>query len=273
LNALTAFPTALLAPAPRCFSKQHMQSQHRYRIFSYKGARYRIASPAFDTIMEEIKRLRNELETYLQSDPDFATSLVPIDAGPQAPPAARIMADAARTAGVGPMAAVAGTFAEQAARRAIADGVDEVIVDNGGDIFILSPRPVVVGFFAQGSSLSGRLAFHVTPEEMPLALCSSSGTMGHSFSQGRCDLALVAAKNAALADAVATRAANLVTSTADIDKALRILEMIEGVGGVFILKDESVGMTGTLPDLIKHGDDRLTKKIPAHKSWQGLFSL
>jgi uncharacterized protein len=249
-----------------------MDAPRTYRVFSHQDARYRIASTHYEIIIEEIKRLRTELEIYIDTHPEFQSSLVPVNLKPHAPPVACFMAEAAWAAGVGPMAAVAGAFAEYGVRRALAAGASEAIIDNGGDIFLASRETVVVGVFVANNPLSGRLALRVRPEDMPLALCSSSGTMGHSLSLGKCDLALIAAQNAALADAVATRAANLVSSRADIPRALAAAERVPGVGGALIVMGEAVGMTGTLPEIIRHADSRMAKKIPAHASWRGLFS-
>ncbi len=59
------------------------------------------------------------------------------------------------------------------------------------------------------------------------------------------------AKDAALADAAATRAANLVKTTKDVDAALEQIVGIEGVDGVLIVKDAHVGLAGQLPELVK----------------------
>jgi ApbE superfamily uncharacterized protein (UPF0280 family) len=82
---------------------------------------------------------------------------------------------------------------------------EEAVVDNGGDIYLQAVQPVVVSLGTGTSRLADRLAFRVEPEDTPLSICSSSGKMGHSMSLGRCDLATVVAKDAALADAAATR--------------------------------------------------------------------
>ncbi len=120
------------------------------------------------------------------------------------------MAWAASLVGVGPMAAVAGAMAQWAAKAALAAGAEEAIVDNGGDIYLKAVEPVIVSLGTGTSKLADRLAFRVEPEETPISICSSSGKMGHSMSLGQCDLATIVAKDAALADAAATQAANLV---------------------------------------------------------------
>jgi ApbE superfamily uncharacterized protein (UPF0280 family) len=159
------------------------------------------------------------------------------------------MAAAADVVGVGPMAAVAGAMAQMAAEAGLAAGAAEAIVDNGGDIFMVLRRPAVVRLFAGAGAVGDRLAFLVRPEDTPLSICSSSGTMGRSMSLGLCDLATVTARDAALADAAATFAGNQVKSAGDIQPALRRIAAIGGVLGVLLVKGDKVGMIGRLPEL------------------------
>ena len=169
-----------------------------FRLFSWKGATYRICSPAFDLIIKEIKKQRNLLEAYIRKHPVFQTALHPIALLPFAPSIAQQMADAADKTGVGPMAGVAGAIAHTgvlAARRA---GTEEAVVENGGDIFLSSDREIVVGLYSGRGKLMDALAFFVKPKHMPLAICSSSSRMGHSESFGACDLATVTAKELSL---------------------------------------------------------------------------
>jgi ApbE superfamily uncharacterized protein (UPF0280 family) len=225
-----------------------------YRELVWKGARYRVRSERHEVVFEAIKARRREIESYIGRDPEFGRSLVPIELLPDAPEIAGIMARAADAAGVGPMAAVAGAIAESAAREAIAEGAREAIIDNGGDLFLCSPRTVLVGLHAgAGSKLAG-LALEVKPALMPLAVCSSSGRMGHSMSLGDCDLATVVAPDGALADAVATATANRVRSREDVEKALQFALGIRGVAGVLVVQDRHVGMAGDLPPLARLAD-------------------
>jgi len=124
-------------------------------------------------------------------------------------------------------------------------------VDNGGDIYVVACRPVVIGLFGGEHSVAGRLAFSIKPDGTPLAVCSSSGRMGHSTSLGDCDLATVVAKDAALAAAAATQAANLVRRPEDIDTALAAIASVEGVDGVLLVKGDRIGLIGFLPELVK----------------------
>lgn len=242
-----------------------------YRTFTYREAVLRICCEQFDVVASEIVRQRHLLENYLRRHPEFHRSLEPVEARADAPQIAQQMAQAARRVGVGPMAAVAGAMAQFAAEAALAAGAEEVIVDNGGDIYAslkqesgspdLTPptshcravEPVVIALGTGTAKLADRLAFRVQPEQTPTAICSSSGKMGHSMSLGRCDLATVMAKDAALADAAATLAANLVCIVSDVDGVLERIASIEGITGVLIVQDDRIGLAGRLPRLVKAG--------------------
>ncbi len=238
-----------------------MPPSRTYRRFAHKGANFRICCDQFEAATREIVRQREVLDGYLRRHPAFGESLEPVAASDDAPDVARRMAAAATTVGVGPMAAVAGTMAQLAAEAAVAAGSDEAIVENGGDIYLICRRPVVVGLYAGESPVGDRLALRVEPERTPLAVCSSSGRMGHSLSLGDCDLATVVAADAALADAAATQAANLVRAPADVDAALERIGAIDGVDGVLLVKGDRVGLVGELPALAPNRDAELSMKV------------
>jgi uncharacterized protein len=222
-----------------------------YTSFSHKGANFRIASDRCEVIQQAIVSLRAELDTYIAASPAFATALEPLPDDPAAPDIARRMLRAARGAGVGPMAAVAGTVAELAARAALQAGAEEAIVENGGDIYVHAKHPVYMGIYAGANPLSGRLAFKLEPDYLPAGICSSSSTMGHSLSFGNCDLVTVFSKNTSIADAMATSLCNSIQCETDVDMAAKKGVRSPGVLGVFIVKGNSVGMAGRLPELIK----------------------
>jgi hypothetical protein len=222
-----------------------------YRTFTHHEAVLRICCDKFEIVAAEIVRQRRLLEEYIARHPQFQSTLEPIDLRADAPEITRRMAWAARRVGVGPMAAVAGAMAQMGAEAALAAGAAEAIVDNGGDIYLKAVEPVLVALGTGTAKLADRLAFSIEPHETPLSICSSSGKMGHSMSFGLCDLATIVAKDAALADAAATQAANLVRTVTDVDAALERILRIEGIDGVMIVKDDRVGLAGHLPRLIK----------------------
>jgi ApbE superfamily uncharacterized protein (UPF0280 family) len=232
-----------------------------YRTVSCKESHLRIATDRFAAAADEVTRQRALLEAYIARHPEFRTSLVPVGLLADAPEIAQRMHRAASQAGVGPMAAVAGAIAQMAAEAALAAGACEAVVENGGDTYLFSPETVMVALYAGSAALGGRLAFRVTPDLMPLSICSSSGRMGHSLSLGDCDLATVVSADACLADAVATRAGNAVRRAADLEAAARAMAAIPGVTGVLLVKDARVALAGRLPELVRNTDLRTRDKI------------
>lgn len=232
----------------------------RYRTFVWKEASLRISCPRFEAVVEEVKRQRAQLEAYLARQPEFLTALVPIILLPEAPPIARRMHAASLKTGVGPMAAVAGAIAQMAVEAALRDGAEEAIVENGGDLFLVSSQPVTVGLYAGSIPLSGRMAFVVEPARMPLSICASSSRFGHSLSYGDCELAAVVAADGALADAAATLACNSVKTPQDIQATLERVAAIPGISGLLIIKDGKVGLAGELPRLVRAEDSRFGEK-------------
>ncbi|MBN2626838.1 MAG: UPF0280 family protein [Spirochaetales bacterium] len=237
-----------------------------FKAFAHKSASYRISESCYDSACRAIVTLREELEEYIRRHPSFLDSLVPVKPIKPLPEIARRMHRASELTGLGPMAAVAGTIAQMACERSRAEGAREAAVENGGDMYLALRESLTLGLYA-GQALAGQnLAFHISSERMPLAVCSSSGTMGHSLSLGRCDLATVFASDASLADGAATLAGNLVRTPEDLEPAVNRLLAIEGIGGVFLVKGEKIGLGGTLPELVSLADPDIKTKISRDRS-------
>jgi len=180
---------------------------------------------------------RHQIETYIHAHPDFKTSLLPLMEDPYAPQIVREMIHEAAKVRVGPMAAVAGAIAQY-----VAEGLlklsPEVIVENGGDIFLKAERPLTVSIFAGTSSLTGKLGLRLPTHQMPLGVCSSSGTVGHSLSRGRADAVCLLSASAALADSAATALGNRIHGKRDLERAADWASQIRGLyGGLVILGD------------------------------------
>ncbi|MGE5543657.1 MAG: UPF0280 family protein [Bacillota bacterium] len=195
-------------------------------------------------IEQRVTRLRAQLETYIASHPEFLTSLEPVILKPGAPEIALRMSRAARLAGVGPMAAVAGAFAEEVGR--LLDDCPDLIVENGGDLYIRTTRERLVGVIAGNSPFSNRIAVRIKPGESPLGVCTSSGTVGPSLSLGRADAAMVKATSASLADAVATGAGNRVLSKDKLMAAVDYAQGVPGVTGILVIKDDQMAAWGNI---------------------------
>lgn len=232
-----------------------------YRTFSWRDAALRIASDRFDEATACIRRQRAVLEDYIGRYPEFGSSLAPVPPVGQAPEVALRMHRAAYAVGVGPMAAVAGTMAQMAAEAALEAGAREAIVENGGDICMMSDQSVIVALHCGSPRFGDQLAFSIDADDLPLACCSSSSTMGHSMSLGVCDLATVFSTDASLADAAATQACNLVQGDDDLQPACQRIADIAGVRGVLLIKSDRAAMAGRLPPLIRHTDPGSRAKI------------
>ena len=228
-----------------------MSQKRTYRAFTHREAVFRICCSRFDAVTAEIVRQRKILEDYIERHLDFLHSFEPVELQTDAPEVAQRMARAARLVGVGPMAAVAGTMAQCACQAGLEAGAREAIVENGGDIYLQAAEPVIIALSTGAAELSDRLAFSLQANDTPISICSSSGQMGHSKSLGKCNLATAVSRDAALADAAATQAANLVRTVEDVDSALERIAAIEGIEGVMIIKNDRVGLAGKLPPLVK----------------------
>jgi len=207
----------------------------------YIRARRDLKEKAREIVVEQ----RALLEDYIRHHPGFSTAMSPLAAEDGAPGIVREMAEAAAKVGVGPMAAVAGAIAERVG-RGLLQYSPEVLVENGGDIYLKSLKKRQVGIYTGRPPFDGRVALEVRASETPLGICTSSGTVGHSFSLGTADAAIVLAPCTALADAAATAMGNLVREEADIDRGTAFAQGIEGLLGAAIIKNDKMALWGKI---------------------------
>jgi ApbE superfamily uncharacterized protein (UPF0280 family) len=153
------------------------------------------------------------------------------------------MAESAAKVNVGPMASVAGAIAELVGIE-LAPLSPEIIIENGGDIYMKSQLTRKIGIYAGESPLSGHIALEIESNKTPLGICTSSGTVGHSLSFGKADAVIVLARSTLLADAAATAIGNLITKPEDIAKGIEFAQSIEELNGTVIIKDDRIGIWG-----------------------------
>jgi ApbE superfamily uncharacterized protein (UPF0280 family) len=190
-----------------------------------------------------VLKYRQQLEQYIEKNPEFQTSLKPLSIPTNAPHIVLDMLKAGQKTNVGPMAAVAGAIAEYVGRELL-EFSPEIVVENGGDIFLKIIRKRVVGIHAGNSALTGKLGLEIIPEETPLGVCTSSGTLGHSLSFGKADAVVTVANSATLADAAATAICNRVKSPDDIGDAIEFGRGIVGLKGIIIIIGSAIGVWG-----------------------------
>jgi ApbE superfamily uncharacterized protein (UPF0280 family) len=196
---------------------------------------------AKDFLKERIQEYRYAIENYINKDRRFLTALKPIEVELNAPAIIKTMGISAKKANVGPMAAVAGAIAEFLGRDLLKKGYKDIIIENGGDIFLKSTKTRAIGIYCGRSKLCNILKLKIRPQDTPIGICTSSGTIGHSLSFGCADSVVILSKSAVLADAVATATGNLVKSKQDLKRALDFARSILGVvGAVIIIKDNLI---------------------------------
>lgn len=198
------------------------------------------------TVHGLVNECRGQLSAYIAWHPGFLTSLRPLDVESEAPDIVQSMARAGQACGVGPMAAVAGAVAQWVAQRCVAES-SNLLVENGGDLFLCSTRERIVGLLAdpgEGMGLGVRIAL----DEFPCSLCSSSATIGHSLSLGQGNLVVTRARDAALADAAATALNNLLVGPKSVSQVMKQAKSLAGHGldGVFAQCGEQVGVWGRM---------------------------
>lgn len=196
-----------------------------------------------DEAFKSLGTHRLSLENYIKNNPNFKTSLLPLPEDKMAPPIIREMLRCAQTCGVGPMASVAGAVSEFVGND-LSKHTRNIIIENGGDIYINTKKSLTVSVFAGESPLSYKVNFLVKPEESPLGVCTSSATVGPSLSFGKADAVCVISPSATLADAAASAIGNRVKGKNDIKPALDFGMKIPGVRGIIIICGKDMGAIG-----------------------------
>ena len=194
---------------------------------------------------QAILKYRAILKKYIAAHPLFLTTLEPFQTEPQAPSIIKDMAECGALAGVGPMAAVAGAIVQFCARD-LAKFTPDLIIENGGDIYLKSRTDRLLGIFAGRSPLSGKIGIEIAARNTPLGISTSSGTVGHSLSFGKADAVVILARSATLSDAVATAIGNIIFAPPDIAVGIEKAKGIQGVSGVLIIKDDQMGIWGDI---------------------------
>ncbi len=207
--------------------------------------RNKLSRSLVESTRQVVETARSLLEQYIETDKEFLRSLKPHRVLPGAPEIARVMAAAAEVAGTGPMAAVAGAISQHVGQY-LARRTQEVIVENGGDIYIRSVNTRYIGIFAGPSPFSNRLALQIEPHQTPLGICTSSGTVGHSLSLGCADAVVIVSPSAAIADAVATAAGNIVQCEDDLQAAVNFALSIKSVTGALAIKNDKLAAAGNI---------------------------
>ena len=238
------------------FDPLHCHRSYRLTIKSEDLISYQVKEKESDLFVQTpvllfkeaqgfLRYYRTILEEYIRKYPLFGTTLKPIPPDNKAHVMIKEMIGVTALCHVGPMAAVAGCIAQYVGERLLAN-TEEVIIENGGDIYIKSHSERKIIIYAGSSPLSNKVYLKIDSRKNGMGVCTSSGTVGPSFSMGKADAVTAISASASLADAAATAIANTIQTVADIEKGLNFAKQIEGISGVVIIKDDKIGMWGEI---------------------------
>jgi hypothetical protein len=123
---------------------------------------------------------------------------------------------------------------------------EEVIVENGGDIFFNIHRDITVGIFAGQSPMSEKIGIKISSSNKPFSICTSSGSVGPSLSFGSADAVTIKSASASYADAAATAIGNIIKNRSDIQRGIDEAKKMSRVTGLIIIKGEHLGVWGDI---------------------------
>ncbi len=237
------------------FYREHTDSK-RWQSFEVKvetsdllirtGANSSLAkSEMFEIAVAKVRALRKEIREHIEERESFMTSFDPLEEAVTGSRAVSMMYRASESAGVGPMAAVAGTIA-QLVGSDLAEYTDEVIVENGGDTWMKLSGSATISIYSGDLYFRDRIALRLEPGNTPCGISTSSGKIGPSLSFGKADSATAISHNAALADAAATLLCNLVKSPEDAEEAVNRVSGIKGVKGLLVIYSDNMAAWGDI---------------------------
>lgn len=237
---------------PRFYRNQMGEGRFSSFVVGYKDSdlwigvdpqSYKPEMPLF--AQTKLVEFRKKLENYLLIHPKFATSFTPIAPKPLAPDIAVQMALAGHAAGTGPMAAVAGAFSEYLGKALCKTfDIKEIVVENGGDIYLSLQKSLILSIYAGTSPLSGKIGVEIPANKTPLGVCTSAGTVGPSTSFGNADAVMVVSKNTAIADAYATAIGNHVKSDGDVNTQIEAFGEKKELYALIIICQGKIGIKG-----------------------------
>lgn len=214
-----------------------------------------ISDILYPNLEEYIKKIRFDLKKYIYEDPEFLSSLEPLNKRVNASEIVRIMDKSSKIGNVGPMACVAGTISQMCLNQLIMKGSKLSSIENGGDIAIINNKKLVCGIY---SNTIKNIGFKLKPRSKPLGICTSSSKIGHSISFGNSESVTIIGAEASICDGLATRIANDVNGESDEESMMNGLESAEKYkeyfDGGLIIVGGLVGTIGKIPEIVTTED-------------------
>jgi hypothetical protein len=192
-----------------------------------------------------VKKYYEEIEKYAKDNPRFLTSLSPLEEDKAAPPIVQEMISASKISGIGPFSSVAGAISWYIGKD-LANFCDEIILENGGDLFLKINEDKRVGLYLGEGIIPQMLTIKIKKRGYPFGICSSSSRIGHSLNFGRADLVTVIASNSILADTFATSFSNRVKRAKDVDNLFTEARTYPFIQGLIVVFGGKITMWGDL---------------------------
>jgi ApbE superfamily uncharacterized protein (UPF0280 family) len=196
-------------------------------------------------IYNKIKYYRKIISEYIDKNPLFLKSYVPVSNDKKAHPFIQQMIECSGLSNTGPMSAVAGAFSEFIGKDIEKEfNPNELVIENGGDIYLNVKNEFISLIYAGKSSLSQKVGLVIPAEFTPLGICTSSGTVGHSKSFGNADAVTIAAKNTLIADVFATAYCNKVKNEKDMEMVLQLAKNNPHILSCVVIFNDKIGIIG-----------------------------
>lgn len=193
---------------------------------------------------DELKKQRLLLKQYIRNFPDFYLSFCPLACDESAPEIVKIMCEASFLCNVGPMATVAGAISEMVGKQLL-EISQQLIIENGGDIFLMTKEERIIAIFAGNSPLSLKVGIKLKPRSHPFGVATSSASVGHSTSFGVADSVTVVCPTSTLADGLATYMCNC-TQNCDFSNLKKEIEKFPFLEGMVAIKGDRLFVWGDL---------------------------
>lgn len=198
-----------------------------------------------DSAKDVLAKYYKQIEKYIERNPAFAVSFSPLKEDKNAPAIVKSMVEASGLAGIGPFSCVAGAVARFTGEELLRL-CDEIIVENGGDIFCKINEDKHLGVYLGGDFGIENITLNVRKRDCAFGIASSSSKIGHSLNFGKADLVTVIAKDAVTADSFATSLSNKIKKREDIDKILKEAESISVIEGLLAAFEGNIFLWGDI---------------------------
>lgn len=186
-----------------------------------------------------------QIEEYCEKDDNFLSSLIPYkNIPPNSPLIVKRMIESSQKSNVGPFSAVAGAIALFVGNDLLDyhREVENIILENGGDVFLKVNKDIVVGVYI-GKELQ-KLELKIKKRSCPFGLATSSAYIGWSLNFGCADTVTVLADDAILADTFATAISNKIKHKRDLKPVLEESKKYKKIQGVLAVVDDLIGIWG-----------------------------